>query len=71
MYKLYPTIAEYDHIEMDDNSVEFKVQTDAGDVVEVVVDTTSSRQRFALGGTLEGYNTDVIGHLIHALENRS
>ncbi len=69
MYRIYHTIAEYEHTELDANSIEFKVETDAGDVVDVVVDTTASREQLALGGTLETYNTDVIGHLLYALEN--
>jgi hypothetical protein len=69
MYRIYHTIAEYEHIELDANSIEFKVETDAGDVVDVVVDTTASREQLALGGTLEAYNIDVIGHLLYALEN--
>ena len=69
MYRTYHTIAEYEHIELDANSIEFKVETDAGDVVDVVVDTTDSREQLALGGTLESYNADVIGHLLYALEN--
>ena len=69
MYIIHPTIAEYEHTESDANSIEFKVETDAGDVVDVVVDTTASREQLALGGTLEAYNTDVLGHLLYALEN--
>ena len=68
MYKLYPTITEYEHTEIDANSILFKVQKDDGDVVEVLVDTTPSREQLVLGGTLAEYNTDVIGHLIYALE---
>lgn len=69
MYRTYHTIAEYEHIELDANSIEFKVETDAGDEVDVVVDTTASREQLALGGNLESYNADVIGHLLYALEN--
>jgi hypothetical protein len=69
MYIIHPTIAEYEHTEIDANSIEFKVETDAGDVVDVVVDTTASREQLALGGTLEKYNADVLGHLLYALEN--
>ena len=52
MYRIYHTIAEYEHTEIDANSIEFKVETDAGDVVDVVVDTTASREQLALGGNL-------------------
>ena len=69
MYIIHPTIAEYEHTEIDANSIEFKVQKYDGDVVDVVVDTTASREQLALGGTLEAYNIDVIGHLLYALEN--
>tara|TARA_B110000208_G_scaffold138574_1_gene167277 strand:- start:354 stop:566 length:213 start_codon:yes stop_codon:yes gene_type:complete len=69
MYRIYHTIAEYEHTEIDANSIEFKVQKYDGDVVDVVVDTTASREQLALGGTLESYNADVIGHLLYALEN--
>ena len=69
MYRFYPTITEYEHTEIDANSIEFKVQKYDGDVVDVVVDTTASREQLALGGTLEEYNADVLGHLLYALEN--
>ena len=69
MYRTYHTIAEYEHTEIDANSIEFKVQKYDGDVVDVVVDTTASREQLALGGTLEEYNADVLGHLLYALEN--
>lgn len=69
MYIIYPNIADYEHVEIDGNSMLFHVQTDDGDTVKITIDTTSSREQLALGGTLEAYSTDVIGHLIHALEN--
>jgi len=69
MYIIYPNIADYEHVEIDGNSMLFHVQTDDGDTVKITIDTTSSREQLALGGTLEAYNSDVIGHLIHALEN--
>tara|TARA_R110000744_G_C19129841_1_gene536932 strand:- start:469 stop:681 length:213 start_codon:yes stop_codon:yes gene_type:complete len=70
MYNIYPTIAEYEHTDLGGNSTLFKVKTPDGEVVDVVVDTTASLENFALGGTLEAYNSDVIGHLIYALENK-
>ena len=69
MYIIHNTIAEYEHTEIDANSILFKVQKDDGDVVEVLVDTTPSREQLVLGGTLEAYNIDVLGHLLYALEN--
>jgi hypothetical protein len=69
MYIIHNTIAEYEHTEIDANSIEFKVQKYDGDVVDVVVDTTASREQLVLGGTLEAYNIDVLGHLLYALEN--
>lgn len=69
MYSIYPTIAEYEHTELEGNSMLFKVQTTDGGTVEMVVDITSARQDLVLGGTVEAYNSNVIGHLIYALEN--
>jgi hypothetical protein len=69
MYIIYPNIADYEHVEIDSNSMLFHVQKEDGDTVKITIDTTSSREQLALGGTLEAYNSDVIGHLIYALES--
>ncbi len=68
MYATYLNIAEYDYVEIDDKTIIFKVMKDDGSVEEVEVDISGPRAEFALGGTFEQLNSDVLGNLLSTLE---
>jgi len=67
MSSSYPTIDEYEHIDLGNNITLFKVYTSEGDSVDIEIDTTEPKQSLALGGTMEAYHSDVIGHILYEL----
>lgn len=68
MYATYPTIAEYEYVEIDDKTIIFKVMKHDGSVEDIEVDISGPRAQFALGGTFKELDLDVIGNLLSALE---
>ena len=53
---------------LEDNIFEFTIETYEGDAVTVSVDTTDPKRVFMEGGNMEEYSTDVLGHLIYAID---
>ncbi len=68
MHIIYPTINEYRSVEKENNIIDFTVETTEGGTIVVPINTTESKRLLAEGGTVTQFNTDVIGHLIAALE---
>ena len=69
-YIIHPKLSEYVYTELEDNIIEFQVETSEDTTIEVLVDTTLPKQSFAAGETtLTQYESDVLGYLISTLEN--
>lgn len=68
MHIIYPNISQYEYVEKENNVLDFTVETTEGETIVVSIDATEPKRLLAEGGTVTEFNSDVLGHLIYALE---